>query len=199
MFGKIFFDRFWNSIGEIGSSWQLLNFEIKTPMSWEKYWQDKLVYWTENKEHFQYIFGYDNPEKKLLEQCKNEYKSYKESCLKWNQLCKVGEKIQIIHFYPNSIVLSKNWKGEVSDHSDLELCLKEEKFLLFKHIRFCCEIYSFGTLTILPEEERIAGVRAGDYRRANRLGDTPDRNETVSIFNNGRNIKISDAVFAILS
>lgn len=151
MFSNHFATSPWNKLGSIGQEWSLLRFEKREPPSWEEYWQTQRVYWgadASDQTRVHNYFGQTKTEENLLNDCKKKYKDFKEYLLHWNGNCRVGEKVQVIRIDPNVIVLSKNWTGEVSDHSDLQLWLKEEKTFFRKHVRFCCEIFSFGVLVV---------------------------------------------------
>ncbi len=192
----------WAKLGQIGNQWQLLHFEESAPPAWDEYWAEKREYWgadDKDKARIQHYFGKTNTEENLLADSKEEYEEFKAYLLHWNGLCKTGERVQVIPIEPNVIVLSKNWKGQVSDHSDLELWLKEEKAFFLKHVRFCCEIYSFGTITVMPRSiEAAIGERVGSSRVSNREGKYPGR-ETVKLNSNDQIIAIGDAVFQIIS
>lgn len=192
----------WAKLGKIGSKWQLLRFDESTPPTWDKYWAEQREYWgadDKNQARVQHYFGETNTEKNLLADSKNKYGEFKEYLLHWNGLCKVGEIVQVIPIEVNVIALSKNWKGQVTDHSDLELWLKEEKALFLKHVRFCCEIYSFGTIVVLPGSiEASMGERVGPSRVSHRKGKFPDRNETVKLNSNDLTVAVGNAVFRIV-
>ena len=192
----------WVNLGQIGSKWQLLRFDESAPPTWERYWAEQREYWgadDKNKARVQHYFGETNTEENLLADSKKKYDEFREYLFHWNGLCKVGEKVQVVPIEPNVIALSKNWKGQVSDHSDLEVWLKEETALFFKHVRYCCEIYSFGTITVLPGSiEAGMGERVGSSRVSHRKGKFPDRNETVELHSNDQTVTVGDAVFRIV-
>lgn len=201
MFDNHFSTSSWNKLGSIGQEWSLLRFEKHEPPSWEDYRRDQRKYWgadASDQTRVHNYFGKTKTEENLLNDCKKKYKDFKEHLFHWNGNCKVGEKVQVICIEPNVIVLSKNWTGEVSDHSDLELWLKEEKTFFGKHVRFCCEIYSFGTVVVMPgSTEAAMGERVGSSRVTHREGKSRDHNETVSLNTTENIIAVGDALFRI--
>ncbi len=119
--------------------------------------------------------------------------------LLFGSLCGVGETVQVIPICWNVIALSKNWKGVVSDHSDKEIWLKEEKTFLRRHVRYCCEVYSFGTLYVPGggiEEEM--GERPGTSRVSHQFGRTASSDPTVTLNSGEKSIGIADACFRIV-
>jgi hypothetical protein len=117
----------------------------------------------------------------------------------WNGLCVIGESVEVVRIAPNAFVLSKNWQGVISDHSDLELWLKEQVTIWRRHIRYCCEIYSFGTITVpRGSVEASVGEPVGSSRVSHRRGSSPDRNEAVQLNMNDHTIQVGDALFRII-
>lgn len=198
MFGTIFSDISWNKVGNIGAQLRLLSFSEKQPSTWESYWTDQRKYWgadEPDKKRVSFYFGEHDTEQKLLADSKKKYSEFKEYLLHWNGLCKIGEVVQVILREANITVLSKNWKGEISDHSDLEIWLKEEKTFIRRHIRYCCEIYSFGT-RVIPRGsiEAQMGEPVGSFRVSHQHG----KNETIEFDSGKGTLTISDAKFHIV-
>lgn len=192
----------WDALGQIGSSWELISFAEREPPTWEAYWSDERKYWdadNPDKRRVQLYFGDINTEETLLSASKKKYEELKQYMLHWNGLCKRGETVQVIPIESAVVALSKNWKGAVSDHSDLELVLKEERKFFGKHVRFCCEIYSFGTRVVSRGSiEAQMGEPVGSFRVSHRRGSTPDKNEPV-VFNIREGIiAVSDAKFRVM-
>lgn len=202
MAGTIFKDVAWEKLGVIGKKWELISFPKKTPPTWNSYWSDQRQYWgadEPSKKRVQHYFGAENTEENLLADSKKEYEEFKEYLLRWNGLCKVREVVQVIPRESNVIVLSKNWKDEISDHADLEVWLKEEKTFYWRHIRFCCEIYSFGTRFVPKGSiEAQMGEPVGSFRVSHRRGESREKNEII-IFNQQEGIVyINDARFHVV-
>lgn len=199
MFGTIFSDISWDKLGNIGKQWGLISFPEKSPPTWESYWADERKYWgadEPDKKRVRLYFGEHNTEKNLLAKCKKRYAEFKEYLLHWNGLCKIGEIVHVIPIEANVIVLSKNWKGEISDHSDLEIWLKEEKTFLRRHVRFCCEIYSFGTIVIPKDSiEAQMGEPVGSSRVSHQHG----KNKKITFSPSESIVSISDAKFNVIS
>lgn len=202
MFSNIFSDLAWDKLGRIGQQWQLVRFSEKSPPPWESYWAEQRKYWSADATdmtRIRHYFGETDTEQNLLNDSRKKYKEFKEYLLHWNGLCKIGEVVQVIPLQSNVIALSKNCKREVSDHSDLEIWLKEEKTFLRSHVRFCCEIYSFGTI-VVPKGgiEAAMGERVGSSRVSHLRGNSTDRNESVILKSAEGILSISDAHFRII-
>jgi len=188
----------WSKLGPIGSRWRLEAFAPLTPPSWDEFLAEERRYWgadSANKARFHSYFGMEDPEAVFLEQTRKRYANLVQHRRRWKGLCEVGEIVQVIEIAPNVVVLSKNWKGQVSDHSDLEIWLKEERTrFLLKRVRFCCESYSFGTIVVprgsLPN---LIGEAAGSSRVSHLVG----KDETVSISGKHKTVSIGNAVFTI--
>ena len=202
MTGTIFKDIAWEKLGAIGKKWELIAFPQKPIPTWDSYWSDQRENWgadEPDKKRTQLYFGVENTEEHLLADSKKKYEEFKEYLQYWNDLCKVGEVVQVISRETNVIVLSKNWKGEISDHADLEVWLKEERKLYWRHIRYCCEIYSFGTSVVLKGSvEEQMGEPVGSFRVSNRRGESRDKNETITFNQQERIVCISNARFHIV-
>jgi hypothetical protein len=195
-------DSSWAKLGPLGRRWRLESFNYRKPPTWDQFWAQQREYWgadAPDKRRIQLYFGEKDTEERLLLDAQRRYAEFKEHLLKWNGLCKIGDEVDVVQIDQSVIVLSRNWNGQVADHSDLELWIKEERVFLFKRLRFCCEIYSFGTIVVLPESPEIAvGERVGMSRVSHRRGQSPDRNETVQLDSLLGAVCVSDARFKII-
>lgn len=189
----------WSQLCEIGKKWQLLNFIRSSPESWEDYWIYEREYWdadSEDKSRLQLYFGKENTERNFLNKTKKRYEEYVIYLSLWKGLCRVGEIVKVILLEKNVIALSKDWRGKVSDHSDLEIWLKEEKFL-FKHLGYCCDVYNFGTIYVPHNSlEELMGERPGKWGVSHKKG--TDIEVIIKENENLKLIKIGDAIFRIL-
>jgi hypothetical protein len=202
MVGSFFKDVGWRKLGLTGGQLELVSFAQTAPPSWESYWAKERAYWRADdpdKKRVQLYFGAERTEENLLAESKEKYESFKEYLLHWHGLCKIGESVQAVLLEHNVIALSKNWTGRVADHSDLEVWLKEEKTFYWRRKRFCCEIYSFGTL-VVPEGSVPAqmGEKVGTFPVSHRQGESRDKNETVAFNRAGSMVLLGDAKFRIV-
>jgi hypothetical protein len=192
----------WARLGQVGTVWRLLEFDESQPPTWESYWADQRKYWGADKQdrnRVELYFGKEQTEENLLRKAKDGYEKFCEYLHLWNGLCALGDELSVIPQQPNVIVLTKDWKGEIADHSDLEVWLKQQRdFLVFRK-RFCCEIYSFGTL-VIPEGsiEAQMGEKPGTQRISHRKGKERDKNETITLIPAQNRIQVSDALFQIV-
>jgi hypothetical protein len=202
MLRRRYTDSRWVKLGSIGRHWRLEEFDSLQPPTWEQFWADQRKQWgadDPDRRRVRLYFGATATEETLQLHARRSYAEFKEHLLKWNGLCKIGETAQVVTVDSSVIVLSTNWKGQVADHSDLELWIKEERVLYFRRLRFCCEIYSFGTRAVMPDSlEAALGDRVGASRVSHRKGNSPGRNETVEIDSALRTIRVSDARFKII-
>jgi hypothetical protein len=192
----------WERFGEIGRRWELLQFDQRKPPSWAEFWATQRAYWnadSPDKRRVQLYFGTEDTEANLLAKTQKGYVDFCDHLLKWHGVCKVGEKIDVVLTHPNIIVLTKEWQGEIRDHTDVEIELSEERRFLF-HKRYCCEMFTYGTITIPAGSiEAQMGERVGSSRISRRLGSSKNRIETVGFDRALRTVAIDDAVFKVVS
>ncbi len=196
-------DRKWEKLGKIGNHWKLLNFNEEPTPIWEEYcfnYLQRSINKDTNSEDL-------DKTKKLVNDCKDKYNKHLNHISHWNGLCKKGEIVQVVHVDPYVIILSKNWKGEISDHSDLEIWLAGKQSFLNRHINYQCEIYNFGTLSITEDspEVLIGSAEPGDYKISHRVGsylwlyrEKNKSKQTVFLNSENKTIKIEDALFQII-
>lgn len=202
MLGHIVKDIAWEKLGPMGAKWELVDVAQANIPSWESFWSDQRTLWGADKpgqKRVQRFFGVENAEEKLLAASRKKYDELKAYLLIWKGLYNIGDTLQVIPQSSNVMVLSKDWKGYVSDYSDLEIWLKEEKLFYWRRVRFCCEIFSFGTRIgangdFGPELTGPAGGKTVSHRR----GAKQDENETVTFNQQERMISIGDATFRML-
>lgn len=191
----------WSRLRSVGARWVLLGFDEQGAPTWEDYWQEQREYWgadLPDKGRVQHYFGVTQTEEKLLEKSRKEFLEYVAYLKLWNGLCSVGDSVHVITQQPNVIVLSKEWNGVIKDHSDLEIWLKEERTVYFRHVRYYAEIYSFGTRVISSGSiEAQRGEKPGTTRVSHRQGRTRDKNETVALDSANGSIRIGDAEFKV--
>lgn len=192
----------WKAFAPVGSEWTLRSFDEHRPPPWEKYWADQREYWgadNPDKQRVQLYFGADDTEANLLRKSRAGYADFCAYLKKWHGLCEVGDKIEVVPIQRNVLVLSTDWKGEVSDHSDLEVWLNRRLFQMARTKRFFAEIYSFGTIVVPRGSiEHQMGERPGKSRVSHRQGSNPDKEESVVYSAPSSEIQIGDAVFSII-
>jgi len=135
-----------------GKKTRLISFEKQKPGSYESYRERNLK---------DYPHLYSNVSE---EEMRKKYDQFREYMNKFNGCCNLNQQISIIPTdQPNVIIFSTNWKGDISDHSDLELWFRSNrKYFWSLKKSFSCEIYSFGTLTVYPGSmEARMGERVG--------------------------------------
>lgn len=192
----------WSKIGDIGKRLILQSFDVPSPPIWEKYFKDHLKYWNFDDPKLvraKRFLGDDITLEKFEKKERKEFEKYKDYRLHWNGVCKIGESVEVIPIEPDVIVLSKNWKGEVSDHSDLEIELKQERGFMFRHIKHLCVIYSFGTLAGVEKGDinnQLGEAVRGDTRISHKKGMSEE--QEMPVIHSGNTIKIRDAVFKIV-
>jgi hypothetical protein len=104
---------------------------------------------------------------------KKKYNDYVSHLEHFCGCCKQGEIINIVSTgKSNVVVFSKNLSSETVDHSDIELWLRKSTKLPFLgQGELSCEIYSFGTVVILPHsEEAFHGAKQGKSRVSHQNG-----------------------------
>lgn len=104
----------------------------------------------------------------LEDELRRRFKRYCDYYELFEGCCLMGESVQVIPTDDTRIlILSKNWKGTFSDHSDLELHLSGvSKFPLFFEVRHMVTIFSSGT-RFVPRggiEERCGGESPGYHK-----------------------------------
>jgi len=189
----------WGGLVPVRGSWKLTTLSDHDPPAWDAFWYDERKYWgadAPDKHRFHSFFGNDNAEEHFLRSCKQKYEDLKLYMHLWNGLCKRSELVQVIEIDPSVIVLSRNWMGAVSDHSDLELVLQEERALFGRHVRYCCDVYSFGT-RVVPKGsiEAQMGEPVGSFRVSHRRA----TQETVVFSPRTNSVSIRDATFEVLA
>lgn len=145
--------RNWNQLGSLSPRWELQRFSRRAQQSWEEFWARQRAYWhadSEDKRRVQLYFGTIDTEINLLSKSRKGYVDYCEHLKKWNGLCMVGETVDVILTAHDTVVLSRHWQGKILDHVDLEIELGEERGFLFLRKRYCCEIFSYGTIVVSP-------------------------------------------------
>jgi hypothetical protein len=197
MFNNSMIDFAWDSFFPTGSQWRLLKFNIRFPQGWKEYEADARKYWgadSPDQQRFTRYFGEQNTEETFFKKTQMQYAEYVDHVRKWEGLCYVNESVQVITLEPHVIALSKDWKGTISEHSDLEIWLKEERTWHRRHIRYCCEGYKFGTIYV-PHDgiEAKIGERPGQSRVAHKWG--PDR--TITFDKDRNEISLGDAIFFV--
>lgn len=195
--------RNWDQLGNFGRRWDLLRFNQRKPQLWEEYWADQRAYWhadSEDKRRVQLYFDTKDTEANLLAKSRKGYADYCEHLTKWNGLCKSGDTVDVIRTQSDTIVLSmQRHDGRIRDHLDVEIEFGEERGFLFLRKRYCCEIFTYGTITILPGSvEAQMGERIGSSRIRHRHGGSRDRVETVTFDDAQRLVSIDDAAFRVV-
>lgn len=198
----MYFKKKWKQLGDIGRRWELLQFDQREPPTWDDFWATQRAYWhadSPDKRRVQLYFGTDNTEANLLAKTQKGYVDFCEHLLKWHGVCKIGEVVDAVVTLPNTIVLSKEWHGEIRDHTDVEIELSEERRFFFR-TRYCCEMFKYGTVTIpAGSVEAQMGERVGSSRISRRIGSSQSRIETVRYDAAMRTVSIDDAVFRIVA
>jgi hypothetical protein len=192
----------WTSLGDIGSEWRLISFSERQPPSWERYWSEHREYWAVDDPEGRKTrlwFWETFTEESFLAKARLQYANYVEYLKHWSGLCKVGEVIAVIPVSPTTVVLSRNWSGSISDHSDLEVVLYQTYRTFLIPAGFECSIYSYGTITVLPGSmEAQMGERVGSSRiRHDRGGFTRAQNRGMAFNPSEGCVKIWDALFEI--
>lgn len=197
----MYFKKNWQRLGEIGRRWELLRFDQRTPPPWHEFWATRRAYWhadSLDRTRVELYFGTDNTETNLLAKTRNEYASFCDYLLKWHGVCKIGEIVDAVLTQPDTIVLSGQWQGRIRDHVEVEVELKEERRYLI-HKRDCCEIFTYGTVTIpAGSVEAQMGERVRSSRISRRLSSRRDRIETVVYDRDLRTVSIDDAIFRVV-
>jgi hypothetical protein len=109
-------------------------FDEREPGPREKFWADHRAYWhadSPDKRRVQLYFGAECTEANLLADGRKRSADFCEYRLQWYGVCKVGEVIDVVLTRPNTLVLTKDWQGEIRDHTHVEVELSEERRFLF--------------------------------------------------------------------
>ncbi len=201
-FGDRFTPATWTALDGIGTQWRLLSFSQRTAPTWEKYWSDHREYWgiddPEARKFRPWFWETYSPES-FLANAREEYEVSVNHYQCWNGLCKVDETVEVIPISRSVIILSKDWKGQVSDHSDLEVEIYQAHFALLIPTTFACEIFSYGTITIpLGSVPHQMGERAGSHRiRHNQAKFNKPQSFKIAHDQAAGRIKLWDAEFQI--
>lgn len=190
----------WNQLISSNMKLKLVRFNYTAPRTLDDYIKDAREYYNadkEDKKRFKLYFGDVNTEQNFLLKETKQYKDYVEYCNHWKGICKVGETIELIRQRdPADVVLTKKWTGKLIDHEELVMELWEEKTFFRQHVKYYCDIYSSGTLTVLNDSPDVVmmNARPGDYQVWNSRG----RNVDISIDKKNDILSIDDAVFKML-
>lgn len=200
-FGDRFLPAEWQTFGELGSYWQLLSFEEKKPPIWEQFWRDHRKYW-----------GVDDPaarrtrpwfwetftEESFLAKAEAEYQKLVIHYSRWLGAIALRQPVQVIRLAANRLVLSMEWKGKISDHTDLDLHLYRKHKIFLIPEDFVCDIFSYGTLVTLPDSEEVIigaaspGTQRVQHNKATVFG---EQNYSVSYERTSGLLRIWDATF----
>jgi len=191
----------WRAFSDLGSQWRLLSFAERKPPTWESFWQDHRKYWgvddpaaRSTRPWFWKIFT----EESFLEKAKVEYKNLVMHYSRWCGSIPVGRPVQVVLLASSRIVLSMDWKGEISDHEDLDLHLYREHKAFILPGKFVCEIFSYGTqVTLATDEEVIIGRAKPGSRRVQHSKAKPFGPQDYTVSFNAANAQITvwDACF----
>ena len=192
----------WTSLGHIGNQWRLVSFTAQRPPSWERYWAEHREYWRVDDPEGRKTrpwFWETFTEESFLARARVQYASLLEHYKRWNGLCKVGEVIAVIPLSPRALALSRDWKGSISDHSDLEVELHRTYSAFLIPATFECSIYSYGTITVLPGSMEVQmGERVGTSRiRHDQAGFSRSQDHSVVLDASRDRIRIWDALFEV--
>ncbi len=189
----------WNQLISTNMKLKLVRFNYRPPGTFEDHIKDAREYYgadREDKKRFKLYFGDENTEQNFLLKETKQYKDYVEYCNYWNGICKVGETIELIRQRdPADVVLTKKWTGKLIDHKELVVELWEEKTFFRQHVKYYCDIYSSGTLTILSDSPDVVmmNARPGEYQMWN----SREKNVYVNVDNKNNIFCVDDAVFEI--
>ena len=194
----------WSALGDFGTQWRLHSFQDKQPPSWDSFWTDHRKYWRVDDPEGRKTrpwFWETFTEESFLTKARIEYEKLIDYYKHWNGLCKKGDVVSVIETSPTKIILSKNWKGSISDHSDLELSLYRTYTAFFVPDSFECSILSFGTITVQPGSiEAQMGERVGSDRICHdRASFTQSKDYRVEFDGVNGSMKIWDALFYVLN
>jgi len=140
---KISVKKFWHQ-GIIGRQAKLIYFKEKEIKNYEDFKNYYLR--TYPKIYRQYS------DKKFIK----EYNDHLEYSKKFNGCCKLNETIEIVPTKrPDIIVLSKDWKGKITYHADLEVRLRKDYKFPFLNNKLICEFFEYGRIYI-PENDPLA-------------------------------------------
>jgi hypothetical protein len=139
-------------------------------------------------------------EQSFLAKAQLEHSKLIEHYKKWNGLCVVGETIAVIALTPTSRALSKNWTGQICDHTDLEVELFRRYAAFLLPSAYECRIYSYGTITVLPGSMQAQmGERVGSSRiRHDRAGFSHEQDHRIALEEGAQRIRVWDATFEVL-
>ena len=192
----------WSGLGDFGARWRLRSFQEKQPPSWDAFWKAHREYWRVDDPEGRKTrpwFWEAFTEETFLAKARIEYEKLVQHYKHWNGLCEKGETVSVIETSPTTIVLSKNWKGGVSDHSDLEITLFRTYSLFLIPKDFECSIFSFGTVTVQPGSiEAQMGERVGSDRICHDMASfTQSEDYGVEFDGAVGQVKVWDAVFEL--
>lgn len=201
-FGDRFTPAAWGTLGDIGTQWRLVSFHERPPPTWERFWADHRKYWgvdaPEGRKSRPWFWA-TYTEHSFLEKAREEHEKLVLYYKQWNGYCQIGETVAVVPLSPSSIALSKNWRGSISDHVDIEIELYRAHVAFIIPSSYVCEVYSYGTITVprgsIPQQ---MGESAGSRRvRHNRSSFFRTQSFDVRLDAAACRIAIWDATFDI--
>lgn len=163
---------------------QLLNSNLEL-YSWEKYLAVEIEY------------GENSDTSEFIKTTREKYKKYLDANAKWKSIFSKNEIIELFNNGDFEIIMSKNWRGEVSERDDLALELYEEKtFPLGNHIAYFANIFSKSKVHIFKggPDNVMGGARPGDHEVWIRKGE----NEKIIVDYASGQVRIGVALFKII-
>jgi hypothetical protein len=199
----------WDELStELGSKWRLKSFNEQSPPSWEKYLESKIDYWDADKpssKRFQYYFGDRGGYDGFVQYQREKYSKYVDSYKQWNELCKIGELVDVSVSYCH-LYLSRNWTGKLkANNSDLDIVLQsvgESRlfgFGKYEHHHYACDIYQYGTIVADERDYAIANVTGRNVSSESIM--THELKTLGKLYWNPRSriMKIDDAAFPVIA
>lgn len=147
-------------------------------------------------EEIKYSDNSGTPE--FIDSVRVKYISYLDANLKWKLIFAKNDIIELFDNGAFEILMSKNWRGEISQRDDLALELYEEKTFPFgKHIAYFANLFTKSSIHIIKgSPDNIMGrVRPGDHEVWNRQGE----NEKIKVDYGLGQVQIGSALFKIFT
>lgn len=192
----------WSKLFVFGRQWRLIDFQEKSPPTWESYLASQREYWGADKEckiRFHHYFKPPNSEQKFLEYAHNGYSNFVEYLSKWNGIFQKQQVIYVSQLADSSLLLQDiDGLKEIRDHKDIVLELWESRNIFRKRTRLECRIFTSGTVTVpYGSDLHVMGEKPGSHKVWHRCNNLERSGETNIWFDKNR-LKIDDAYLEVI-